>query len=51
MLSVAHRSRNRVRLRVSDVGGKPERLTHMDFIGEPVVVGRVDLPVPYRPET
>ena len=51
VLSVAHRSRNRVRLRVSDVGGKPERLTHMDFIGEPVVVGRVDLPVPYRPET
>lgn len=51
VLSVAHRSRGRVRLRVADSSGQPQRLTHMDFTAEPVVVGQVDLPVPYRPET
>lgn len=51
VLSVAHRSRGRVRLRVADRSGHPHRLTHMDFAEEPTVVGKVDLPVPYRPET
>ncbi|MCB1026664.1 MAG: DEAD/DEAH box helicase [Microthrixaceae bacterium] len=51
VMSVAHRSRGRVRLRVADIVGRPERLTHMDFVEEPTVVGNVDLPVPYRPET
>ncbi|MEZ5381229.1 MAG: DEAD/DEAH box helicase [Microthrixaceae bacterium] len=51
ILSVAHRSRNRVRLRVAADNGQPERLTHMDFADEPAVLGRVQLPVPYRPES